>query len=86
MKTPSLIRTKGAQREFLVLWKGWPLEDASWVNQKDVTPYIYVMYLKYDNLITSLWGDFCSKVCCALSQLLLMRRDAAMNIMWSYCV
>ena len=38
MKTPSLIRTKGAQREFLVLWKGWPVEDASWVNQKDVTP------------------------------------------------
>ena len=44
MKVPSLIRTKGAQREFLVLWKGWLVEDASWVNQKDVTLYL----LKYE--------------------------------------
>ena len=46
MKTPSLIRTKDAQREFLVLWKEWPVEDASWVNQKDVTSYLvkYELY------------------------------------------
>ena len=44
MTTRSLFRTKGAQREFLVLWEGWPIEDASWVNQKDVTPYL----LKYE--------------------------------------
>ena len=44
MKAPSLFRTKGAQMEFLVLWKGWPVEDASWVNQRDVTPYL----LKYE--------------------------------------
>ena len=44
MTTPSLFRTKGAQREFLVLWKGWPVKDASWMNQKDVTPYL----LKYE--------------------------------------
>ena len=34
---------QGAQKEFLVLWKGWPIQDASWVAQKDLTPYL----LKY---------------------------------------
>ena len=34
---------QGAQKKFLVLWKGWPIQDASWVAQKDLTPYL----LKY---------------------------------------
>jgi hypothetical protein len=32
-------------REFLVLWRGWPLEDASWVPEQNVTPEISIQHL-----------------------------------------
>ena len=43
VKTLIINPYQGAQKEFLVLWKGWPIQDASWVAQKDLTPYL----LKY---------------------------------------
>ena len=44
-------------REFLVLWKGWGLDDASWVRETDIRPARNVqMMLERDQLTEDIGG------------------------------
>ena len=34
-------------REFLVLWRGWPLEDSTWVLADDIAPHVELEAMIY---------------------------------------